>query len=320
MGISAAGSGGRSGGGCGGSWSAGPRRLQLVWVPGWATSPACFEPLQEALMGASLPFRLEHRNVRFASCREPAAFPAAVQAALAETDAALVVAVGWSLGALAVVQAAAAQGQGAAGSEASGRPAAGCLASRPDGRRLAGLVLLSGCARFTRPGRRMAGVPGGPGPAGPAPGGRSGPAPEITVGNAGWHPAVLRQMERALEREPDATLARFYRQLGEGGEPESFAWPERFADRGSWLQAGLRFLAGADVSEAARRVQLPALVVHGSADRVIPPAAGRELARLLPLGTFRLIAGAGHAVHVTRPREVAEAVAAFLASQSFWRL
>jgi pimeloyl-ACP methyl ester carboxylesterase len=46
--------------------------------------------------------------------------------------------------------------------------------------------------------------------------------------------------------------------------------------------------------EQARTISVPALVVHGADDQLIPPAKGRETADLIPGATFKLIAGVGH--------------------------
>lgn len=49
---------------------------------------------------------------------------------------------------------------------------------------------------------------------------------------------------------------------------------------------------------------LPALVVHGSGDQIVPAAAGRDLAEGLPRGEFHAFEGAGHLVTVERSRPV----------------
>jgi pimeloyl-ACP methyl ester carboxylesterase len=53
-------------------------------------------------------------------------------------------------------------------------------------------------------------------------------------------------------------------------------------------------LATGDMRPRLRRVQVPTLVLHGSADAIFRPACGRETARAIPGATFRLIDGWGH--------------------------
>jgi 3-oxoadipate enol-lactonase len=60
------------------------------------------------------------------------------------------------------------------------------------------------------------------------------------------------------------------------------------------------------------RLSMPVQVHHGSQDPLVPPAAGRELARRIPGARFELAAGAGHALF-ERAEEVSESILAFLA-------
>jgi pimeloyl-[acyl-carrier protein] methyl ester esterase len=74
------------------------------------------------------------------------------------------------------------------------------------------------------------------------------------------------------------------------------------------LEAGLRYLAAADLRAELARIALPTIVLHGDADRVIPPAAGRLLAESLPAARHVAIRGAGHALPLSHPEAVARAV------------
>ncbi|WP_263789992.1 alpha/beta fold hydrolase [Salinibacter sp.] len=51
------------------------------------------------------------------------------------------------------------------------------------------------------------------------------------------------------------------------------------------------------------RVEAPALVIHGPADRIVPMEVARETARRLPNGAFHSIERAGHAATAERPAE-----------------
>jgi pimeloyl-[acyl-carrier protein] methyl ester esterase len=70
----------------------------------------------------------------------------------------------------------------------------------------------------------------------------------------------------------------------------------------------LDLLAGQDQRELPPRIGCPALVVHGTLDRVAPVAAGRVLAASLPRGRLQELADTGHAPCWTRPAAVAHAV------------
>ena len=56
----------------------------------------------------------------------------------------------------------------------------------------------------------------------------------------------------------------------------------------------------------------PALILHGSADRVVPVENGRDLRWTLPTSRYREVEGAGHALHLEQPDVVAAQIAALL--------
>jgi pimeloyl-ACP methyl ester carboxylesterase len=57
-------------------------------------------------------------------------------------------------------------------------------------------------------------------------------------------------------------------------------------------------------------INLPTVVIVGSADRVVPPATGRRLAAAIPGAQLVELAGAGHMLAHLRPNDVAAAVRA----------
>lgn len=60
----------------------------------------------------------------------------------------------------------------------------------------------------------------------------------------------------------------------------------------------------------------PTLVVHGTADRIVPPAHAEAAVAAIPGAVLVWIAGGGHDVLFTRPGEIRPAVASFLAGLS----
>lgn len=52
-------------------------------------------------------------------------------------------------------------------------------------------------------------------------------------------------------------------------------------------------------------VKVPALLIWGAEDQVVPPACGRQFARALPNARLETIAGAGHLVELEEPERVA---------------
>lgn len=81
----------------------------------------------------------------------------------------------------------------------------------------------------------------------------------------------------------------------------------------------MRLLASVDFGElaaSAGRVAAPALVVHAADDPLVEVDIARALVRDFPNASFVGLAGGGHHLNRTRPREVAEAVLGLLAPAS----
>jgi pimeloyl-ACP methyl ester carboxylesterase len=62
----------------------------------------------------------------------------------------------------------------------------------------------------------------------------------------------------------------------------------------------MAIIASGNRKNALRSVRVPTLVIHGTADPLVPVAAGHDLARTIPGAQLLLIEGMGHSF----PREV----------------
>lgn len=67
-----------------------------------------------------------------------------------------------------------------------------------------------------------------------------------------------------------------------------------------------------DQQKTMRRVKLPALVIAGEADTLVPMRRSEFTAGLMPFGKLQVIADAGHLASLEQPEAVSEALAAFL--------
>jgi non-heme chloroperoxidase len=95
------------------------------------------------------------------------------------------------------------------------------------------------------------------------------------------------------------------------------------AVRGSWnVAAGSSWFAASavvdswltDFREDITKVDVPALILHGTADRILPiDSTGREFAKRLPDATYVEIEGAPHGLLATHADEVNAALLSFLA-------
>jgi 3-oxoadipate enol-lactonase len=86
-------------------------------------------------------------------------------------------------------------------------------------------------------------------------------------------------------------------------------------DRASYTQVLREGLWGFDVTDRVPEIRIPALVVVGERDRVIPPSEGRALAAQLPRAELVTIPGVGHLGYAERPADFNAAVLPFLGSQ-----
>ena len=82
--------------------------------------------------------------------------------------------------------------------------------------------------------------------------------------------------------------------------------------RAEVFQADLEAGSGIDLRADLGRIRVPALVLTGREDRLIPPARARELAAALPGGEFKIIEKAGHLLMAERYQEVNQAVLEFI--------
>lgn len=135
-------------------------------------------------------------------------------------------------------------------------------------------------------------------------------------------PAIqVKALRRNLERRFEATLGDFFTLTFAEGEAgaERLRAIRAFAVRPGGLPdpasaaAWLDLLAQQDQRALLPRIDCPALVLHGSEDRVTPVGAGRALAAALRRGRLVEVAGAGHAPFWTQPGRIAGLLREFCA-------
>ena len=66
-------------------------------------------------------------------------------------------------------------------------------------------------------------------------------------------------------------------------------------------------LESCDLGDEVGAISVPAAVVAGDDDRILPPENARWLARRLPNATLHVFKGVGHMVPLEAPRQLAEA-------------
>jgi len=74
------------------------------------------------------------------------------------------------------------------------------------------------------------------------------------------------------------------------------------------LQAGLAMLMHTDLRVAVTQITQPTTIIHGSLDKLTPPAAGNWLAKALPDAKYDVIEGAAHAPFLSHTQRVAATI------------
>jgi pimeloyl-[acyl-carrier protein] methyl ester esterase len=72
------------------------------------------------------------------------------------------------------------------------------------------------------------------------------------------------------------------------------------------LTAGLSILENCDLRTRLAEIRVPTLVIHGTQDRLVPPAAGEFLAEHIRGARFVSMAGMGHAPFLSQPEAFLE--------------
>ena len=72
-------------------------------------------------------------------------------------------------------------------------------------------------------------------------------------------------------------------------------------------------IASGSRREALRQIRLPALVIHGDADPLVPLACGVDTARAIPGARLVVIPGMGHALPISMWPKIIDAIAGHVA-------
>ncbi|GAB2800137.1 alpha/beta hydrolase [Halomonas shantousis] len=99
-------------------------------------------------------------------------------------------------------------------------------------------------------------------------------------------------------------------------------WPGAEAWKDRWKQKAAHDIAACfttlderdDIQPRLGEINVPALVIHGTADQAIPTPRAQAMADALPQARLELIDGAPHAANLTHSERVNTAIQAFLAT------
>ncbi|HEY5559787.1 MAG TPA: alpha/beta fold hydrolase [Steroidobacteraceae bacterium] len=139
--------------------------------------------------------------------------------------------------------------------------------------------------------------------------------------NAGTPRAMFDEFNWRLAQDPIATLKNFLSRVARGDANERSvlrklrvaasraAAPDVLA-----LRAGLDLLRDMDLRKQVPAIRVPTLVIHGTRDRVVPPAAGRWIARHIASAKFAALPDAAHAPFLSDTATFIAAMTRFLAA------
>lgn len=124
----------------------------------------------------------------------------------------------------------------------------------------------------------------------------------------GTHEKIILRMILQLQRNPEAVLAEFYKNVHHP-HPALKTDPGCSHDE---LVAGLEYLRTSDVREKIPGLNIPVLLLHGEQDRIIPSAAAEWLHQHLPNSRLQVFENGGHALPAHQFEPVMQSVRSFL--------
>jgi 3-oxoadipate enol-lactonase len=143
----------------------------------------------------------------------------------------------------------------------------------------------------------------------------------VTIGG-NWvrpQPGQYDALIAGVRRDFAATVAAFVdRCVPEPGRDAVRHWGRQMLMR-STPEHAVRLLqskSALTVQDRLHEIQVPALILHGSLDAVVPPALSQQLAQRLRTCRLEVMEGLGHVPCVTEPLRVAQAIDDFFAGSS----
>jgi pimeloyl-[acyl-carrier protein] methyl ester esterase len=144
--------------------------------------------------------------------------------------------------------------------------------------------------------------------------------------NAGTPRAMFDEFNWRLAQDPAATLKNFLSRVARDDVNERSVLRKLRAAASAaavsaaaapdvlTLRVGLDVLRNTDLRNRVAGIHVPTLVIHGTRDRVVPPAAGRWLAKRIPGARFVAMPSTAHAPFLSDSKAFAASLNDFLAS------
>ncbi|MEI7613363.1 MAG: pimeloyl-ACP methyl ester esterase BioH [Betaproteobacteria bacterium] len=133
--------------------------------------------------------------------------------------------------------------------------------------------------------------------------------------SAAQPPTLLDAFTAAVAQNPASTLQRFIALLNQGDTQAKAATralmqtlaADHSPDSDALIQ-GLNWLRDVDLRSQLNSLAVPALLIHGDQDPLMPLAAAQWLHHALPNSTLEIIPGAAHAPFIHTPERIAKLI------------
>jgi len=133
---------------------------------------------------------------------------------------------------------------------------------------------------------------------------------------AGAPASALRAMLGGLKRNPGGVFEAFFRNVTTFSRNADSAVETRTESACAMdlreLAYGLEYLRDRDFREAAKKLVVPALILHGGRDSVVNAEAAHKMNRLLANSRLRVYDAAGHDLPSQDPQQVADDMMNFM--------
>ncbi len=136
----------------------------------------------------------------------------------------------------------------------------------------------------------------------------------------GLPPNEVKGLSLLMRRDPDRALGEFFRRMFAPGELDEAQYQRIVHEivmagrkpTPEAARAALAELDRTDLRDILPAIDLPTLLIHGTADTICLPAASRYLMERMPAAVLEILPRLGHAPQLSRPAQFNALVAGFL--------
>ncbi len=133
---------------------------------------------------------------------------------------------------------------------------------------------------------------------------------------AGVSPGVLHAMSKKFKLNPREVFKDFFKNTALPSAEKEETLSLKIENAGAMnpleLSVGLEYLSDTDLRNEAAKLNIPALIIHGRQDAIIPVEAGLALKNLLPVSKINFYENCGHGLPWQNSTAIAKDIKGFL--------